>query len=130
MSTVKLFIASILIIASSTASAESSTSGSNKNAGNNNGWVSITPDMAGAEYRKAYKHNRKYTQDYVVSYSKNALKSIGIPKAGIKYIGGAAGFAATRDIKLRFGNNKMFALELQNVTESDASLFFGIKKEW
>lgn len=131
MTSGKLLVAGILVIASSMTCAESITpSSSDKNTDKTDGWISITPDMGDNEYRKAYKYNRKYTQDFALSYSKNVLMSIGIPKTGINYMGGIAALAVTHDISFHLGDSKLFAVEIKDVTEKNPSLFFGFKMDW
>jgi len=93
-------------------------------------WLSVSPEMDETEYREAWQHNRKYLKGYVTSWSKNTLRSAGVPKSGIKFMGGAAGFAVTHDATFYLGDRKLFAIELQDVTEEDPKLLFGIKTEW
>lgn len=93
-------------------------------------WQMYDERMTPGQYRDAYRHNQDLVLDYMESYSKNTLRSVGIPKAGINLMGTAAGLAAGRDAKIYLNKSKLLALEVKDAVDSDRSLMLGIKVKW
>ena len=93
-------------------------------------WQMFDDSMSPAQYRDAYRHNQHLVLDYVKTYSKDTLRSIGIPRTGINLMGTAAGLAAGRDAKFYLNKSKLLALEVKDATDSDRSLMLGIKVDW
>jgi hypothetical protein len=64
------------------------------------------------------------------SYSKNALKKIGIPEQGAYLMGAALGLAINHESGLNLNKSKTLALEFKDVDKSDRSLYFKFKLDW
>lgn len=93
-------------------------------------WREVSRNMSEYEYEEAYRHNQKIAGKILKNYSTNALKSIGVPKQGITFLGTAAGLAANQKAKFHLNKSKTLALEFKNAIGDNRTLFFGYKLEW
>ena len=127
-----MVVSALVLTASSAACAEDSgfLSVGQATDRHNTEWRMYGENMSPSQYRDAYRHNQDLVLDYVKSYSKNTLRSVGIPKAGINLMGTAAGLAAGRDAKFYLNKSKLLALEVKDAVGSERSLMFGIKVDW
>jgi len=93
-------------------------------------WQTYSNDLSDQEYRKISRHNQRRIRNFVKSYSKNTLLSIGVPETGIKVMGVAAALAANRNTTLYLNKNHFLALEFKDVTNDNRAMFFGFKMDW
>jgi len=93
-------------------------------------WQRFTAGMSDQEYRHAYRSNQHRINRFIKSYSENVLLSAGVPRAGIKAIGVAAGLAANRDATLYLNRSHILALQLRDAINDNRALFFGVKMNW
>ncbi len=94
------------------------------------GWQSFSTDMSPSEYKRAVRANQKQVRKFVKSYSSEALSSAGVPKAGIAFLGAAAGLAVDGDARLPINDSKTFAFQFDNVVDEERALLFTFKKSW
>jgi len=94
------------------------------------GWQSFSADMSPSDYKHAVRTNQKQVRKFVKSYSSEALASAGVPKAGVAFLGAAAGLAVDGDARLHINDSKTFALEFDNVVDEERALLFTFKKRW
>lgn len=93
-------------------------------------WQTFTAGMSDQQYRHAYRSNQHRIGRFIKSYSENVLRSAGIPRAGIKAIGVAAGLATNRDATLYLNRSHILALQFKDVVNDNRALFFGVKMDW
>jgi hypothetical protein len=93
-------------------------------------WRKVDVDMSPREYKDACRNNRRHVIDSVISYSEQALASIGTPGKGIKFVQAVAGVAASDSAKLYLNNSKLFALELRNISDEEQSLLLKMNLDW
>jgi len=86
--------------------------------------------MSPREYKDACRNNRRHVIDSAMSYSEQALAAIGTPGKGIKFVQAVAGVAASDSAKLYLNSNKLFALELRNISGDEQSLLLKMKLGW
>ncbi len=91
---------------------------------------SVTGNMSPEEYRKAYRRNQRTIRRAVTDYSRDGLRSMGVPEAAVNLMGVAARLAVDQDAKFALGNSKLMAIELRDVAADDRSVLFGIKLRW
>lgn len=92
-------------------------------------WRTVDANMSPHEYRDTYRENQRLAQDTLMFYSTRTLRSIGVPEAGIEFMGAAAGLAM-RDAKFHLNKSRTVALELKDVADNDRTVFLGIKMAW
>jgi hypothetical protein len=85
--------------------------------------------MTPEEYETAYRRNLRLVRNTLKSYSHEAFASIGVPEAGIEFLGAAVGLAV-RDARFPLNESKTLALELKDVADEDRTLFLGIRMDW
>ncbi|MGI9320617.1 MAG: hypothetical protein ACR2O5_04330 [Thiogranum sp.] len=93
-------------------------------------WRKVDVDMSPREYKDACRSNRRHVIDSVMSYSEQALASIGAPGKGIRFVQAIAGVAASDSAKLYLNNSKLFALEFRNISDEEQSLLLKMKLDW
>lgn len=93
-------------------------------------WQGYSAGMSDQEYRNTYRANQRDISKYIASYSENALLSLGVPQGGIRLMGAAAGLAIKHDATLYLGDSHFLVLDLQNVTDDNRAVTFGIKFDW
>ena len=91
---------------------------------------SVTENMSLQDYRRACRRNQRLIRHAVTAYSKDGLRSMGIPKTAINLMGVAARLAVDQDAKFALGNSKLMAIELNDVAAEDRSVLLGIKLRW
>ncbi len=94
------------------------------------GWQGFSADMSPSQYRRVVRTNQKQVRNFVKSYSSEVLASAGVPKAGIAFLGAAAGLAVDGDARLPINESKTFAFQFDNVVDQDRALLFTFKKRW
>ncbi len=94
------------------------------------GWQSFSADMSPSEYKHAVRANQKQVRKFVKSYSNEALASAGVPRAGIAFLGAAAGLAVDGDARLPINDSKSLAFQFDNVVDEERALLFTFKKSW
>ena len=72
---------------------------------------------------------RRLARQTLTFYSKRTLTSIGVPEAGVEFMGVAVGLAMI-DAKFHLNTSRTVALELKDVADKDRALFLGIKMDW
>lgn len=129
-----ILAAGVMAVATASAHAESSGFGSNQTNTDKFQWREVAGEFSPSEYRTTYRHNMRVIRSTVVSYSKDAMKSMGMPESARKLVGGAAGAAASlltnRDLKFRLNDKKTFALEVQDPIDNNRALFLNYKLKW
>ncbi len=91
---------------------------------------SVTENMSLQDYRRACRRNQRLIRHAVTAYSKDGLRSMGVPKTAINLMGVAARLAVDQDAKFALGNSKLMAIELNDVAAEDRSVLLGIKLRW
>ena len=86
--------------------------------------------MSPGDYRRAVRQNQRQVRDFVKNYSSEALASAGVPKAGIAFLGAAAGLAVDGDARLHLNQSKTLALRFDNLVDQERALMFTLKKTW
>lgn len=92
-------------------------------------WRTVDTSMSTEEYETAYRRNLRVVRNTLKSYSKEAFASVGVPAAGVEFLGAAVGLAV-RDASFHLNKSKTLALELKDVADEDRTLFLGIKMDW
>ncbi len=93
-------------------------------------WQTFSTSMSDQQYRNTYKNNQRQMGKFLKSYSENTLLSVGIPKAGIKILGVAAGLATNRDATLYLNKSRILALQVKDAANDNRAMFIGIKMDW
>ncbi len=93
-------------------------------------WQTFSTSMSDQQYRNTYKNNQRQIGKFLKSYSENTLLSVGIPKAGVKILGVAAGLATNRDATLYLNKSRILALQVKNPANDNRAMFIGIKMDW
>jgi hypothetical protein len=91
---------------------------------------SVTENMSPEEYRKAYRRNQRMLRHAVTAYSRDELRSLGVPEAAVNLMGVAARLAVDQDAKFTLGSSRLMAIELSDVAADDRSVLFGINLRW
>jgi hypothetical protein len=65
----------------------------------------------------------------MMSYSRDALESIGIPRQGVNLMGTALGLVIN-GARLDLNKSKTLALEFKDVGNQERTLFFGVNLDW
>jgi len=90
----------------------------------------VNADMTAAEYRQASHYNRNNVRDFVETYSRNTLLSLGVPKQGVNMLGAMAGAAIGKDATLYLSDNKSLAINIRDAKQDKRAIFFGYKLKW
>jgi hypothetical protein len=93
-------------------------------------WRAFDAEMSPWEYEQAVRENQKLVRRLVKTYSNETLTSAGVPKAGVAFLGAAAGLAVDGDAHLHLNKSKTMAFSLDDVASDDRALMFSIKKSW
>ena len=91
---------------------------------------SVTENMSPEDYRKAYRRNQRMIRSTVTAYSRDGLRSMGVPETAVNFMGVAARLAVDQDAKFALGSSRLMAIELRDVAAEDRSVLFGIKLSW
>ncbi len=89
----------------------------------------VDMNMSLREYEETYRGNRRLVRNNLVSFSRDTLESIGIPKQGVNLMGAALG-VVINGARLDLNKSKTLALEFKDVGNTERSLFFGFKLKW
>jgi hypothetical protein len=92
-------------------------------------WRTVDANMSPNEYRDTCRENQRLAQDTLMFYSKRTFTSIGVPEAGIEFMGAAVGLAM-HDARFHLNKSGTVALELKDVADKDRTVFLGIKMAW
>ena len=92
-------------------------------------WQNIDADMSPAEYRTAYRQNRRQLTEFLSHHSRRALATTGISERAIGFVGTAA-LLPVRDTRFNLNKSKTMAVQVQDVTDGDRALFLQFKKKW
>jgi hypothetical protein len=120
----------VLLLSSSLIQAEENSADAGDADRDGYGWQSFSADMSPSEYKYAVRANHKQVRKFVKSYSSEALSAAGVPKAGIAFLGAAAGLAVDGDARLPINDSKTLAFQFDNVVDSERALLFTFKKSW
>jgi hypothetical protein len=93
-------------------------------------WRTVDADMSPVEYDRAVRENQKLVRRLVKSYSSETLDAVGVPRAGVAFLGAAAGLAVNGDAQWHLNDSKTMAFSFDDVTSDDRALMFRIKKRW
>ena len=85
--------------------------------------------MSPREYEEKSSRNRKYVRNTMMSYSKDALESIGIPEQGVNLMGTALGLVINGP-KLNLNESKTLALEFRDAGNPERALYLGVNLDW
>jgi len=85
--------------------------------------------MSNQRYEEAYSKNRRFVTNTLGSYSKRALKLIGIPEQSVNLMGAALGMAID-GARLDLNKNMTLGLKLKDVGDSDRTFYFGVNLKW
>lgn len=92
-------------------------------------WRKVDANMSPNEYRDTCRENQRLARDTVMFYSQRTLRSVGVPEAGIEFMGAAVGLAM-HDARFHLNKSRTVALELKDVADNDRTVFLGIKMAW
>ena len=90
----------------------------------------IDMSLSPQEYEEVTGHNRRVVLKNLKSFSGNVLKSIGVPKQGIDFVGVTLGAVYNNGAKMDLNKSKTLALEVKDMMGSDRALFLGVKLGW
>lgn len=93
-------------------------------------WQDVDGDMSTNAYRKASRNNQRLAKDSLVSYSKKAFTSIGVPEKGIALMGATIGLLADEQASFHLNRSKTMALEFKDIVSDDPAVFLGVTLEW
>ena len=127
--TTRTLSAFLLLAASSAACAQDSSLFFTERTAESQQWRTVDTTMTPEEYETAYRRNLRLVRNTLKSYSQEAFASIGVPEAGIEFMGAAVGLAV-RDARFHLNESKTLALELKDVADEDRTLFLGIRMDW
>lgn len=86
-------------------------------------------NMSPREYEEISGRNRRFVRNSLMSYSKNALESIGMPEQGINLMGTALGLVVNGP-GLDLNESKTLALKFKDAGSPQRSLFFEVNLDW
>ena len=89
----------------------------------------VDMNMSSEEYEENYSRNRRFMRNSLVSYSKDALESIGMPEQGINLMGTALGLVINGP-RLNLNKSKTLALEFRDVGDPERALYLGVDLDW
>jgi hypothetical protein len=89
----------------------------------------VDMNAAPHEYAALTRRNQKLLKNTLKSYTRNTLKSTGMPEQGISFVSGAVGLV-TQGARLNLNQSKTLALELRDVNDSERTLYFGVTLGW
>ena len=92
-------------------------------------WHDIDADMSPAEYRAAYRQNRRQLLDFLSYHSKRALTTTGISERAIVFVGTAA-LLPVRDTRFNLNKSNTMAVQVQDDADEDRALLLEFKKKW
>jgi hypothetical protein len=119
----------LLVAGSSAACAEYRNSSATDYETHQSQWRTIDADMSPYEYRLASRQNKRLVIDIMTFHSKRALASTGIPEQAIG-LAGTAALLPVRDTRFHLNRSRTLAVEFQDVTDEDRTLFLEFKKKW
>ena len=90
---------------------------------------SIDDNSSLQDNEKTYRRNQRYLRDALQSYSKQSLRSIGLPDQTANLMGVTIGFV-TKGAKLNLNESKTLAIEFKDVVTHDPALYFGYNLDW
>jgi hypothetical protein len=90
----------------------------------------LTDDMSPQDYRKAYRRNRRLIRKAATAYSKDSLRSMGVPKTAVNLVGVAARLAVDQNVKFAVGGSRIMAVELRDVAAEYRAIVFGVRLRW
>ena len=90
---------------------------------------SIDDNSSLQDNEKIYRRNQRYLRDALQSYSKQSLRSIGLPDQTANLMGVTIGFV-TKGAKLNLNESKTLAIEFKDVVTHDPALYFGYNLAW
>ena len=93
-------------------------------------WREFDPNMSNEEYEDSCRDNQRFIRKFITGYSENALTSVGVPKAGVDFMGVAAGLAAGQNARFYLNDSKLFAVEIKDATQDDRAVFLGVSLDW
>ena len=93
-------------------------------------WRNFDANMSDREYEDACRDNQRYIRKFLTAYSEGTLSSMGVPKAGVNFMGAAAGLATGQDAKFYLNDSKLFAVEVKDATQEDRGIFLGVRYDW
>ena len=85
--------------------------------------------MSRQEYEEISNSNRRFVLNNMRSYAENKLEMVGMPELGINMLGATLGLALDGS-RLNLYKNKMLALKLKDVRNSDRSLYLEVNLDW
>jgi hypothetical protein len=86
-------------------------------------------NMSPQEYEEISGRNRRFVRNSLMSYSKNALESIGMPEQGVNLMGTALGLVVNGP-RLDLNESKTLALKFNDAGSPQRSLFFEVNLDW
>jgi hypothetical protein len=90
----------------------------------------LTDEMSPQDYRRAYCRNRRLIRKAVTAYSKDGLRSMGVPKTAVDLMGVTARLAVEQNVKFAVGGSRFMAVELRDVAADYRAIVFGITLRW
>jgi hypothetical protein len=89
----------------------------------------IDANMSLQDNEKTYRRNQRYLRDAIRSYSKQTLRSFGLPDQTVNLIGATIGFVS-KGAKLNLNESKTLAIEFKDVITHDPAVYFGYNFTW
>jgi hypothetical protein len=89
----------------------------------------VDMNAAPHEYEALTRRNQKMLKNTLRSYTRNTLKSVGIPEQGISLVSSAVGLVV-QGARLNLNESRTLSLELRDVNDSERSLYFGVSLDW
>jgi hypothetical protein len=89
----------------------------------------VDMNMSPREYEEIYSRNRRFARKALMSYSKDALESIGMPEQGVNLMGTALGLVINGP-RLDLNKSKTLALEFRDAGDPERALYLGVDLDW
>lgn len=90
----------------------------------------VDMNISPQEYEAIYSRNRILMHKTLRSYSKDALKVMGIPEQMGYHVGAALDMAISDGVALNLNKSKTLAVEFKDASKSERALYFSIKLNW
>jgi hypothetical protein len=92
-------------------------------------WQVFDLDMSPEQYEDASQDNLRLIRNVAENYSRRMLGSIGVPEAGVDFMGAAIGLAVS-DTKFHLNKSNTMLLQLDDVVDQDRAVYFKYEINW
>lgn len=92
----------------------------------------LSVQMSPEGYHRVYRRNQHLLRKHVKAYTRDTLRSVGMPQPAIRFLGAAAGVAMGNDPRLGLakGKSTRLGLEFRDVIQSDRGVVLELRLKW